>query len=151
MISSALARAFNNLGEGIFRMVGSSGVLVLVEIKVQAKTQPNPYSNHNPNPDPKPNPKRAERAETRHKHGWSRVCIEPGNFSVADDDTDVRTTPGIFQVKNIPRDPFSQTAKPTRTGIMYEQSKYDSGETENCSRKLSGNRRGASQGVYWCS
>ena len=35
-------RTFNNLGEGIFSLVGYSGVLDPVGIKVRAKTQPNP-------------------------------------------------------------------------------------------------------------
>ena len=35
-------RTFHNLGGGIFRLVGCSGVLVPVGIKVRAKTQPNP-------------------------------------------------------------------------------------------------------------
>ena len=35
-------RTFNNLGEGIFRLVGCPGVLVPVGIKVRAETQPNP-------------------------------------------------------------------------------------------------------------
>ena len=41
-ITGPKLRTFNNLGEGAFRLVGCSGVLVLVEIKVRAKTQPNP-------------------------------------------------------------------------------------------------------------
>ena len=37
-----LKRTFNNLGEGIFRLVGCSDVLVPVGIKARAKTRPNP-------------------------------------------------------------------------------------------------------------
>ena len=37
-----LKRTFNNLGEGIFRLVVCSDVLVPVGIKARAKTQPNP-------------------------------------------------------------------------------------------------------------
>ena len=37
-----IKRTFNNLGEGMFRLVGYSGVLDPVGIKVRAKTQPNP-------------------------------------------------------------------------------------------------------------
>ena len=48
----------------------------------------------------------------------TRVCIEPGGFSVADDDSEVQTTLRIFQVKNIPKYPFSQTAKPTRGNVL---------------------------------
>ena len=36
------ARTFNNLGEGIFRLVGCSDILVPVGMKARAKTQPNP-------------------------------------------------------------------------------------------------------------
>ena len=35
-----LKRTFNSLGEGIFRLVGCSDVLVPVGIKVRVKTQP---------------------------------------------------------------------------------------------------------------
>ena len=37
---TVVMRTFTNLGEGIFRLVGCSGVLVPVGIKVRAKTQP---------------------------------------------------------------------------------------------------------------
>ena len=65
------------------------------------RPKPTPDSNPNPNhnPDPKPQQKRA------------RVCIEPGNFSIADVDSEVQTTLFIFQVKNMPKNPFSQIAK----------------------------------------
>ena len=39
--------------------------------------------------------------------------MEPGNFSIADDDSEVQTALRNFQVKNTPKDPFSQIAKPT--------------------------------------
>ena len=38
--------------------------------------------------------------------------MEPGNFSLADDDSEVQTPLRIFQAKIIPKDPFSQIAKP---------------------------------------
>ena len=40
--SSPIGRTFNNMGEGIFKLVGCSGVLVPVGSKVRAKTQPKP-------------------------------------------------------------------------------------------------------------
>ena len=39
--NTLILRTFNNLGEGTFRLVGCSGVLVPVGINVRAKTQPN--------------------------------------------------------------------------------------------------------------
>ena len=42
------------------------------------------------------------------------MCIEPGNFSISDDESEVQTAQPNFQVENTPKDPFSQIAKPTR-------------------------------------
>ena len=39
--------------------------------------------------------------------------MEPGKFSITDEDSKVQTARGNFRVKNIPKDPFSHIAKPT--------------------------------------
>ena len=84
-------------------MVGCSGILVPVGIKVRASTQPNPTPDSNPDPKPKP-----KRAKAGHKTRLRRVCTEPGNFSIADDDSEVETAPHNFHVNNTPKDPSSQ-------------------------------------------
>ena len=74
---------------------------------------PDSKPNPNPNPDSKPQPKRAK---TRHKHGYADFASNQEISQIdADDDSEVQTTLHIFQVKNIPKDPFFQTAKPTCT------------------------------------
>ena len=48
-------------------------------------------------------------------------CIEPGKILIADDDSEVSADHVTqFQVKSIPKDPFSRIAKPTQKSFDDE-------------------------------
>ena len=82
------------------------------------RPNPTPDSNRNPHPNPDPNPdpeSQPKRAKNRHKRGRAAfVSNQEISQLIPDDDSEVQTTLLIIQVKNIPKDPFSQTAKPCR-------------------------------------
>ena len=105
-----------NLGGRIFRLVGCSGIWDPVQLGSQYARRPNPTpdSNPNPNPDPKPQPKRVI---TGHKRGSTAFASNQEIFEWRTTIPEVPTTLLNFQVKNTPKDPTSQIAKPTPSEV----------------------------------
>ena len=103
-------RTFNNLGEGIF--IGWQAVHVFwFLLASRYGRRPNPTPDSNPKPDPKPQPKRDKTSRLHRNRNFSVSCGRRLRMQTA-----VR----CFHVKNIPKDPFSQIAKPTRGGSRYK-------------------------------